>query len=89
MLGGYKLTWEWEGKLCWSMRARPWPHPGPGAQYPNFVDEEIETQRVKLAHSHTGINGNTSMASQVKVREAAWQVTAGMGKMSQAFPGSW
>lgn len=44
---------------------------------------------MKLAHSHTGINGNTSMASQVKVREAAWQVTAGMGKMSQAFPGSW
>lgn len=41
---------------------------------------------MKFARSHTGINDNTSMASQVKVREAAWQVTAGMGKLSQAFP---
>lgn len=27
--------------------SRPWPHPGPGAQYPNFIDEEIEAQEMK------------------------------------------
>ena len=25
--------------------ARPWPHSGPGAQYPNVINEEIEPQR--------------------------------------------
>lgn len=31
------------------MGARPWPHPGPGAQYPSFIDEEAEVQRVRKA----------------------------------------
>ena len=29
------------------LESRPWPHPGPGAQYPNFIDEAIEAQKMK------------------------------------------
>lgn len=37
-------------------------HPRPGAQYPNFIDEETEALRMKEAYScHTGINDRTGL----------------------------
>lgn len=49
------------------MRARPWTHPGPGAQYSNFIDKEIEVQKVieTCLQSHRN-EQNRSLASQVK-----------------------
>ena len=32
--------------------ARPWPHSGPGAQYPNVINEEIEAQKLYVIIEH-------------------------------------
>lgn len=36
--------------------ARPWPHSGPGAQYPNVINEEIEAQKMKETYPQSRRN---------------------------------
>lgn len=54
------------------MAARPWPHPGPGAQHSHVIDEETEAQKVKETCPQSQFSQELMIegvsASQVKIQ---------------------